>query len=220
MTSAAKTDNAKAGNMTLDITALEFLASRICHDLISPVGAVHNGVEFLEEAGLSGGEEAVGLIAHSAKQAAARLQIFRLAYGAGGRDPSIKPADVKKAFDELFGTESKIKQDWNPGQVGTDGKPEGFCKILTCGIMMAVECLPKGGTIGVASKGNGAVITATGPDAAPRPTVKEALEHKISSEKLDPRLVHPYVFGLLAKEYGFSVSLSPVMGGKVEIHIA
>lgn len=206
--------------MTLDIAALEFLASRICHDLISPVGAVHNGVEFLEEAGLSGGEEAVGLIAHSAKQAAARLQIFRLAYGAGGRDPSIKPADVKKAFDELFGTESKVKQDWNADQISVDGKPEGFCKILACGVMMAVECLPKGGIIGVTDKDSGVVITATGPDAAPRQMVKEALEHKISSDKLDPRLVHPYVFGLLAREYEFNVALSSATNGKVEINIS
>ncbi|MBI4030352.1 MAG: hypothetical protein HY370_01625 [Proteobacteria bacterium] len=206
--------------MTLDITALEFLASRICHDLISPVGAVHNGVEFLEETGLSDGEEAVGLIAHSAKQAAARLQIFRLAYGAGGRDPSIKPADVKKAFDELFGMDGRVKQDWNAEQISADGKPEGFCKILTCGIMMAVECLPKGGTISVSAKGSGTVVTAAGPDAAPRPTVKEALERKISSEKLDPRLVHPYVFGLLAREYGFSISLLPSINGKVEIQLS
>ncbi len=74
---------------------LEVLASRVCHDLISPVGAVHN-VEFLQETGIEGGADAIALIAHSAQQAAAKLQIFRLAYGAGGRDPNIKPEDVEK----------------------------------------------------------------------------------------------------------------------------
>ncbi len=56
----------------MDIAVLELLASRICHDLISPVGAVHNGVEFLEESGVTGGEDAIGLISHSAQMAAAQ----------------------------------------------------------------------------------------------------------------------------------------------------
>src|SRR3954470_6811530 len=95
---AKKLDTLPAG---LEPAVLELLASRVCHDLISPVGAVHNGVEFLQETGVEAGAEAVALIAHSAQQASAKLQIFRLAYGAGGRDPNIKPEDVKKAFASL-----------------------------------------------------------------------------------------------------------------------
>lgn len=127
----------------LETIVLELLASRICHDLISPVGAVNNGVEFMQEMGTDAGEEALNLIAHSAAQAAARLQAFRLAYGAGGRDPSVKPEDVHETFGELIGGDGKIKQDWNPhGNLGFAERPVGYCKMLMAGLMLAQECLP------------------------------------------------------------------------------
>ena len=81
-------------------SVIELLASRICHDLVSPVGAINNGVEFMEETGDDAEQraEALNLIAHSASQASAKLMAFRIAYGSGGRDPNIKPEDVQKAF--------------------------------------------------------------------------------------------------------------------------
>ena len=68
-----------------------YVASRICHDLISPVGAINNGVEFMEEMGEDPEQrkDALGLISHSASQASAKLQAFRIAYGAGGRDNNV-----------------------------------------------------------------------------------------------------------------------------------
>ena len=191
-------------SISLDPFVLELLASRICHDLISPVGAVHNGVEFLEEMGVAAGEEAVGLIAHSAAMAAAKLQIFRLAYGAGGRDPNIKPDDVYKAFGNLVDADAKIKQDWDPHGIDRDAFPDGFCKMLTGGMMLAQESLPKGGTIRVEQPDAKAIhVIAEGPDAAPRSQFREALERSIAPADLDPRLVHPYTLSVLAEQYGF-----------------
>ena len=100
-TSAALDINPMSQPAPISAAVLELLASRICHDLISPVGAVNNGVEFLEEMGADAGAEAIQLIAHSARQASVRLQAFRICYGTGGRDSNIKPEDIKKAFEAL-----------------------------------------------------------------------------------------------------------------------
>jgi histidine phosphotransferase ChpT len=215
---AKKLDVLPAG---IDPAVLEVLASRVCHDLISPVGAVHNGVEFLQETGIEGGADAIALIAHSAQQASAKLQIFRLAYGAGGRDPNIKPEDVKKAFATLVDADGKIKQNWDPHAIKFDSVPLGFCKMLTGTLMLAQECLPKGGIVAVAQDGpNGRVgVIATCTDAAPRSQVREALARDLAVSDLDPRLVHPYVLGVLAAQYGFTVTIAEAASGRVTFHL-
>ena len=187
---------------------LELLASRICHDLISPVGAVNNGVEFLQDMGPDAGSEAIELIAYSAGQAAARLQAFRLAYGAGGRDPNIKPADVHETFGELIGPDGRVKQDWSPAGVDHTQKPQGFCKILMGALMLAAENMPKGGVIRTDfSDPSAARVVVEGPDAAPRPRMKEALARALPVAELDPRLVHAYALSMIAAQYGFGLAL-------------
>lgn len=192
-------------------TLLELLSSRICHDLVSPVGAINNGIEFMEDAGddKESIEQATGLISHSAQSAAARLQVFRIAYGGGGRDGNIKPEDIQKAFGALIRTDGKVRQSWDPfGPLGIDAKEKGFAKILICGLVLAMECLPKGGTVFVdPGKGNETIIKAEGPDAVVRENVEAALKRDIDPETLDPRLVHPYTLSLIAETYGFAVSL-------------
>lgn len=195
---------------TINSTLLEILASRICHDLISPVGAVNNGVEFLQEdMGSENMGDAIGLIAMSAQSAAARLQTFRLAYGTGGRDTTVKPSDVHKTFDALIATEGKIIQDWNADTLfsGVELK-EGFSKMLICTLILAQEVLPKGGTIKVARDGDATLVTAEGTDALIRPNVDKALSRALDISIVDPRLVHPYVTGVLAGQYGFTVGIA------------
>lgn len=203
--------DSKTGVSSLTPAIIELLASRICHDLISPVGAVHNGVEFLQEMGADCGEEAVALIAHSAQQASAKLQAFRLAYGVGGRDPNIKPEDVHNTFENLIAGDGKVTQEWDPhGGLGFDGVPFGYCKTLMGALMLAQEFLPKGGVITVKAgpKANQTQITAKGQDAAPRPQILQALDHSLSTEEMDPRLVHPYALSLLAENYGFVLEIT------------
>lgn len=209
MTSASlKEKESPMHNTMIDATVLELLASRICHDLISPVGAVNNGVEFLEDMGADAGDEAIALISMSAQAAAARLQVFRLAYGAGGRDPNIKPWDIHKTFDNLITADGKIKQNWDARAVFADVElPEGFCKILTATLMLAAECMPKGGAIGVTHENGETRVIAGGPDAAPRAQVREALAVELDPADLDPRLVHPFATGILGRQYGLSITI-------------
>lgn len=193
-------------------SVIELLASRICHDLVSPVGAINNGVEFLEDIGGSGDEEfkeGLNLIAHSASMASAKLMAFRIAYGAGGRDPNIKPEDVQKAFSELIRGDGKISQTWDPyGNLGPSPLPFGFCKMLMCAMMLAQECLIKGGYISVrpTSEGNTQII-AEGDSVLVRDNVEAALSQNIAAEDLDPRLVHPYAISVIAEHYGYTLCI-------------
>jgi histidine phosphotransferase ChpT len=210
--------------MTLDTkditTLLELLSSRICHDLVSPVGAINNGIEFMEDSAddPESIKQASELIAHSAGSAASRLQVFRLAYGAGGRDGNIKPEDIQKAFGSLIRTDGKIRQSWDPfGPLGIDPKShKGYCKVLIGTLVLAQECLPKGGMIFVdPGQGEETLVKAEGPDATIRENVETALAGNLAIDKLDPRLVHPYTCGLIARTYGFQIALSNQSQGNI-----
>lgn len=205
----------------IDAAVLELMASRICHDLISPVGAVNNGVEFLQEDMGTDPDEAIALIAMSAQSAAARLQVFRLAYGTGGRDSATKPEDIHKIFESLLTIEEKVKQNWDPLNTFTGyDRPEGFAKILLCGLLLAHEALPKGGSIAVTYESGTITITGTGPDAQIRPQVEQALKRQIDVSAIDPRLVHPYICGIMAAQYNFSFALAEQAEGRISLRIS
>lgn len=206
---------------TIDIDFLELLSSKICHDLISPIGAIANGIEFMEEMGDDAGPEALELLKFSATQASAKLQAFRLAYGAGGGDSSVKPEEVHKAFGKFIELDKKITQDWNPhGDLGVEDRPNGFSKLLMCLLLLCAECLPKGGKITIAAAGtNLTSIKAEGTDAALKPPMDRALSNEIAKENLEPRYVHAYLTGLLAKEYSFTLAPASHSETHIEFHL-
>ncbi len=203
---------------------LELLASRICHDLISPVGAINNGLEFMEEAGddPESIKQASELIGHSAQAAAARLQAFRIAYGAGGRDGNIKPEDIQKTFGALTRADGKIRQSWDPfSSLGIDSKTPGFAKVLMGAMMLAMEGLPKGGTVYVdPGSATETLIRAEGEGAIVRENVEQALARSLPPEEIDPRLVHPYALSLIAESYGFIILLKETGDNRVTYSVA
>lgn len=201
-------------------SVIELLASRICHDLVSPVGAINNGVEFMEEMGDDAEQrkEALGLIQHSASQASAKLMAFRIAYGSGGRDPNVKPEDVQKAFSQLISADGKISQTWDPfGNLGPKPLPYAFCKMLMAGMMLAMECLTKGGYVSVRpGEGNQTLIIAESDNGILlRDNVEAALRQEIATEDLDPRLVHPYAISVIAEHYGYTLRVRDKRDDKV-----
>ena len=202
-----------------DTTAiLEQLASRICHDLISPIGAIGNGLELLSESGADGiDSEAMKLIEYSSAQANAKLAAFRLAYGAGGRDPNIKPEDVQRTYAKYISGEGKIRQAWDPfGPLGIDPKTPVFCKMLMLCLLLTGESLPRGGMVLVDAGGNNETLfTAMGQDATARDGVDAALDGTLPATTLDPRMVHPLMVGLIGRTYGFTVSVREKSDGKV-----
>lgn len=196
-------------NSMIDVTILELMASKLCHDIISPVGAVSNGVEFLEEMGADAGEEATSLIAFSANQASAKLQAFRFGYGAGGADSSIKPEDIYNSFEKMIAPDGKIKQSWDPyTEIGPDERPAGMCKAIMNCLLLCTECLPKGGEIVLTPVSAETIeLCATGENANFDSESLDALNMKKEASALSPKLVHAYLTGILARHYGLSVLL-------------
>ena len=193
----------------MDIRIIEFLASRMCHDLISPIGAVHNGIEFLQDMGAEGVDDAIGLIAHSSSQASARLQLFRLVYGAGVKTTALELSDIHSVMENYLKGDDKISQHWDPEAPLVEGTPStGLCKMLLATLMIAHECLPKGGMIKVEKGPDGAVLVhASGENAQPRQGTERGLAGDLDLDEMDPRLVHSYVTWLMGQSYGFDVNI-------------
>lgn len=194
--------------MSLEFKIIELIASKICHDLISPIGAVSNGIEIMEEMGADAGDEVSSLIAYSSKQANAKLKAMRMAYGLGGAEESIKIEDVHQTFGEFIEDEQRLSHDWDPyADLGIEPQ-RGLPKMLLCGLMFVAECLPKGGIISVEKDADGSMrLKGAGENANMRDGFEDALNGKTDSDSLEPKCVHAYVTYLTAKEYGFKIDV-------------
>ena len=187
----------------LDLAAL--LCSRVCHDLISPVGAIVNGIEVLEE---DKDEEtrafALDLIQKSARNASARLQFCRLAFGAAGSaGAQIETGDAEKVARGLL-EDDKIKITWN---LPRELKPKNQVKLLLNMLIVAAGTIPRGGSLTVdpAPDGPGYRITASGLNARVTAIVTELLGGN-PTQPVDAHGIQPFYTGILAHDCGFSVT--------------
>ena len=187
------------------------MVSRDCHDLVSPVGAVNNGVELMEELGPSAGAEATQLIANSARQASIRLKNFRLCYGAAGTDQNIGFKEIREAFSDLIPEGGRISCTFAP-DIGVvfSMPPRGFFKVVLNALILAEECLQGGGEIAVSAKADksGLDIVMTGKNPGFRDGVEAALRGQSAPEELDARSIHAYLTGRFAAHFGLPISWS------------
>ncbi|MEM7654364.1 MAG: histidine phosphotransferase family protein, partial [Pseudomonadota bacterium] len=160
------------------LRVLELLASRLCHDLVGPVGAINNGLELLDDEGGASDpdfmRDAVGLAMESGQKAAALLKFFRIAHGAAGSVTEVKP-DVMRELSEAYLTLHKIKLDWREARgAGHQGgtvvamRPEASgaalhdvdqgirAKLVLNLVSTAAQALPRGGSV-LAQVGGGGV---------------------------------------------------------------
>lgn len=206
--------------VTENLRVMELLASRICHDLISPVGAISNGVELLEEMGAQVGEEAAKLIGHSSEQAARRLRLFRLCYGAAGADTNLCCDDALQVARDYLGG-SRVSLSWDVASMkDTTGQTKGLPKVLLNLLIVAIENLVHGGTLEVSKAGNQLTIVANGRGAGSRVEAWPALKAEITVDDLTARSVHPYVTAKFAEHYGFKLAWTQTGEDKLELTIA
>lgn len=187
---------------------LELVASRICHDLVSPVGAVNNGVELMQELGEDAGEEAVKLISDSAQNASIRLKAFRLSYGAAGTDKNVGFKDIRDAFTDLLKA-GRITAEFEPDLgVKFSMPPRGFFKCLLNLLVLAEECNHGEGRIHIgAIEGNkGIKVMVTGKNPGFREGAEAALKGETPIDDLDPRSVHAYITGKFTEFFGLHLS--------------
>jgi histidine phosphotransferase ChpT len=206
--------------VTLDPYVLELMASRICHDVISPVGAINNGLELLQEMGVEGGGEAVSLIGKSAEQANRRLRLFRYAYGAAGGKDLVDSKDLRRvAFDYLQGTRSVLEwPETEPMPAPGSQFPKGLMKSLINLVVLGSEMITKAGLIKLRQPKPGAFpveIHVSGEGANFREGMEAALGGTIEPKDLDARLVHAYITGALIRYYNLKLSTTKLPDGKV-----
>lgn len=123
-----------------DLTAL--VGSRICHDLISPLGAIGNGLELLQLSGLPQGPE-WALIAESVENASARIRFFRIAYGAADSASVVRGAELRAVLRAMFHG-GRLRLDWLP-----DNQPRAEAKLAFLVLQCLETALPYGGRIAV-----------------------------------------------------------------------
>lgn len=197
------TDSGPVALAALDLAAL--LCSRVCHDLISPVGAIVNGVEVFDE---DKDEEtrtfALELIKKSARGASARLQFCRLAFGAAGSaGAQIETGDAENVARGLI-EDDKIKIVWN---LPRELKPKNQVKLLLNMLLVAAGAIPRGGTLTVdAIEGAaGFRVTAAGLNARLTAAIPELLAGS-PAQTVDAHGIQPFYTGLLARDCGLAVT--------------
>ena len=192
----------------LDLAAL--LCSRVCHDVISPVGAIVNGLEVLEdESDASMRDFALDLIQKSARQASARLQFARLAFGAAGSaGASIDLGDAEQVAKGMF-TDDKVTLSWEGPRALL---PKNKVKLLLNLVLLATNAIPRGGAIAVRVTGEGEaaefVLTATGPNARIPAHVEALLAGAPENGAVDAHAIQPFYTGLIAQAADMPVTFS------------
>jgi histidine phosphotransferase ChpT len=187
-----------------DLAAL--LCSRVCHDIISPVGAINNGLELLDEGGAD--EDAMNLIRQSARNASARLQFARIAFGAAGSAGMLIDTGDAEAVAMAFLKNEKPELVWTGARALL---PKNKVKLLLNLILVANAAIPRGGRLSVTLEDLDAqprfTLSASGPMLRVPPKFLELHSGHRPEEPIDAHSVQPYYTLLLAREAGMTISI-------------
>jgi histidine phosphotransferase ChpT len=193
---------------SLDLAAL--LCSRVCHDVISPVGAIVNGLEVLAEEKDAGMRDfALDLINRSAKSASARLQFARIAFGAAGSAGSaIDTGDAEQVAKGFF-NDDKLRLIWSGPRLLM---PKNRVKLLLNLLVIAASCIPRGGSIDFTLEGDGDNpvfrITAEGKNARIPHGVEASLAGAPENGTVDAHGIQPFYAGMIARASDMAVEMT------------
>ncbi len=186
------------------------LCSRLCHDLMSPIGALNNGIELLaDETDPEMREKCLELLADSARASANKLKFFRLAFGAaGGFGEEVDTHEAEIALAGLFGAERRIEVVW---AVRDEKLPKDAIKLLLNIAMLAGDALVRGGRLDVGAELQGdeieLAVRAEGPRILLDPALRETLENGVSGT-LEARAAGAWLAHTLVSDFGGSIQLS------------
>jgi len=196
---------------SIDLASL--LCSRLCHDLMSPVGALSNGIELMaDEDDPEMREHCMQLLADSARTTANKLKFFRLAFGAaGGFGAEVDTSEAESVVRGLFGADKKIELSW----AVSDGKlPKGVVKLLLNLALIAGDALVRGGRLDIGAECGGEeielVIRAEGPRVIVDPVLRETLVKGPGGKEVEARAAGAVLAHALAAEGGGSIRLSDI----------
>ncbi|NVJ96577.1 MAG: histidine phosphotransferase [Alphaproteobacteria bacterium] len=201
----------------IDFAAL--LCSRLCHDLVSPVGAINNGLEILQDEKDASMRDAVlDLIDKSTRQTSNKLLFFRLAFGAaGGFSSQLDLRECEKAL-RAFLEGTKVQLDWKVPQ-GSGSK--NFIKVLLNLGLVVSETMIRGGTLKMEmtadSEKSRLLVSGEGQRIILQPVVRSAIEGKLSEAEVDPRAAPAYLAQVIARDSGGSLVLEVMEESRISI---
>lgn len=193
----------------LDFAAL--LCSRLCHDLLSPVGALNNGLELLaDENDPAMRDRCLELLNESARTSANKLKFFRLAFGAaGGFGDQVPAAEVKAAIEGMFAGNSRLSIGW---LVAEDYLGKSAAKILLNLALIAGEGMVRGGQLDVGAEKRQSVtelvVRGEGPKLVMDEEIRRALEGRLDSADVTARSAAAWMVRALVDQSGGDLMLS------------
>ena len=192
----------------VDLASL--LCSRLCHDLMSPVGAMNNGIELLaDEQDPDMRERCLELLSDSARATANKLKFFRLAFGAaGGFGDEVDAGEARSALEGLLGTEGKIELGW---MISDQKLSKGATKLLLNLALIAADSLVRGGRLDIGAETSDGrleiAIRAEGPRIALDPAIRDTLVQGVGAG-VEARTAGAWLAHSLAGEAGGAIQLS------------
>lgn len=198
-----------------ELELAQLMCSRICHDLVGPVGAVNTAVELMAEEGGSGLDgDAMAVLERSVKDAGVRLTFFRRAFGMGGGAASTMPiAEVEELAGAMVPAgKVSFRMDVHAesGDVPAD-LPAYVAKLALIMVMVGAEAMPRGGNLSLhvaaMADGMGLAVQGEGPGAAVRDPIAGALD-PTSGTEVNARNVHAHLGVLLAGKLGTALEIS------------
>jgi histidine phosphotransferase ChpT len=186
-----------------DLAAL--LCSRLCHDMLSPVGALSNGLELLaDETDPEMRERCIELLEQSAKISTDKLKFFRLAFGAaGGFGENVEVSEAKEVIGALVADTKRIEINW---ALADATLPKPAIKVLLNLAQIALDALVRGGTLDIGAERTGGnveiVARATGKRLAFDESIGEALQGNMPPHKITSRTAAAHMIALVAEEMG------------------
>ena len=194
-----------------DVDLAALLCSRLCHDLLSPVGAMNNGLELLaDEHDPEMRKRCMDLLAESAKSAADKLKFFRLAFGAaGGFGSEVDPAEARAVVEPLVTATKRTELVWS---VPNALMPKRAVKVLLNLVLIANDALVRGGKLHVGAELRDGeqeiVIHADGPRVIFDETVRDTLEGKMAASQIDSRTAAAWMVHSLCAQNGGNVQIA------------
>ncbi len=184
------------------VTLASQLCSRLCHDLLSPVGALSNGLELMaDEQDPEMRQRCMELLEQSARTSANKLKFFRLAYGAaGGFGERVDVSEPRAVIEALAQDAKRVEINW---ALAVDSLPKPAVKVLLNFAQMGLDALVRGGSLDIgAERRDGAseiVVRASGPKVAFDDSIGKALEGSLPAEGLSGRTAPAHMLCLLAE---------------------
>ena len=189
----------------LDLAAL--LCSRVCHDLISPVGAIANGLELIDDPEMDEEtkETALAMVRSSARTASAKLKFCRIAFGAAGSAGAMIDMGEAGEIAKAFVGEEKMKLEWLAPR---ENRPKQQVKLALNMMLMAMASIPRGGVVTVSVEADVFTARAQGDRAKVPEPIALVVSGTADLATLDARLVQPYYAKQLAESAGLTLSIA------------